>query len=56
VERRDQISQWGYINLVISFRIKVRVMEDLIDKAQNTNLKSDQEAQQELDHLRQLRD
>lgn len=33
IHRRDFLSQWGFNNYVISYRIKVRMMEDLIDKA-----------------------
>ena len=31
INRRDFLSQWGFNNYVISYRIKVRMMEDLID-------------------------
>ena len=31
--RRDYLSQWGLNNWVVTYRIKVRLMEDLIDLA-----------------------
>ena len=31
--RRDYLSQWGFHSYVISFRIKVRLTEELIDMA-----------------------
>jgi hypothetical protein len=37
--RRDELSQWGFHSYVISYRIKVRMMEDILDKIQRYNLK-----------------
>lgn len=34
IARRDFLSQWGLNNYVISYTIKIRMMEELIDKAQ----------------------
>ena len=34
VMRRDELSQWGFNSYVISYRLKVRTMEVLIDRAQ----------------------
>jgi hypothetical protein len=33
IARRDELSQWGFNSYVISYTIKVRTMEDLVDKA-----------------------
>ena len=32
IAKRDELSQWGFNSYLISYRIKVRMMEDLLDK------------------------
>ncbi len=48
IHRRDFLSQWGFNNYVISYRIKVRMMEDLIDKAQRLRTQPNSQLEQEL--------
>lgn len=57
ITRRNDLSQWEVTHLLVTFKIKVRVMEDLIDKAQGVkDYKSDEEAKLELERLQQLKD
>ena len=50
--RRDCLSQWGFNSYVISFRIKVRLTEELIDMAQRLKSKPDPKMEIELIRLK----
>lgn len=54
--RRDELSQWGFGSYVISYKVKVRMMEELIDKAQRLKLKPDKELKEEVQKLTVIRD
>ena len=56
IERRDFLSQWGFNNYVISYRVKVRMMEDLIDKAQRLRQQPNKVLEDEVSRLKILRD
>jgi hypothetical protein len=32
IEKKNELSYWGFNSYVISYRIKVRMMEQLVDK------------------------
>ena len=56
VERRNELSQWGFNSHVISYRIKVRMMEDIIDKAQRYRLQPNADLEFEMWKMKILRD
>ena len=56
LERRDALSAWGLHNYFVSYNVKIRMMEDLVDKAQRFKLKPDVFLEQEIAELTALRD
>lgn len=56
ISRRDELLGWGFNSYVIEFRIKVRMMEDLVDKAQRLHLRPDAELEREVKKMKHVRD
>ena len=56
LNRKFEFNTWGFHNYIISYRIKVRMTEDIIDCAQRLLVKSDEKTERELGILKLLRD
>lgn len=54
MEVSAELNTWGFHNLVIEYKLKIRMTEDLIDLAQRVKLKPDASLQYELKIMRQL--
>lgn len=56
MDRNGELNTWGMNNYLISFRIKVRMTEDIIELAQKVQLKPEKNVKRELEILTMLRD
>ena len=56
MDRNAELNTWGFHNHIISYRIKVRMTEDIIDLAQKVQLKPNAHVKRELDIMTMLRD
>ena len=51
-----EFNTWGFHNHIISYRIKMRMTEDIIDCAQRLSVRSDEKTKRELGILKLVRD
>ena len=58
IQKRDELSQWGHNNQLVSLRIKVRTMEEVVEQAQRMHKKTmpREDLDSQLAKLRRLRD
>ena len=56
IDRQIELNTWGFHNHIISYKIKVRMTEDIIDLAQKVKLKPEQHQKRELEIMKMLRD